>query len=131
MLAPGESRANTAIYDIVGQPLKEEDEERLFKNPMYGDPDPQQYEVPVLRATTSTPAKEEERIFENPMYSQPDPAAYEVPSAINHTTNFLLDPMTTPTSATPTTKQRRGPSVSNVYEEPVRPAQTNTTTYNH
>lgn len=111
MLAPGESHVNSAIYDIIGQPLQEE---RLFKNPMYGDPDPQQYEVPVHGATP-TSTKEDERIFENPMYRQPDPTAYE-----DSVTNFLLEPMTTPT-----TKRQRGLSVSNIYEEPARPARTN------
>ena len=105
---------NSVLYDVIGQSAEEE---RLFKNPMYGNVDPQQYEVPVHRAT---PTKEAERIFENPMYTQPDPAAYEVPVHSPQAESFLLQTMTTPTSS----KQQRGLSVSNAYEEPIRPPRT-------
>lgn len=109
MLATGESRVTSAEYDIVGRPLRNREEERLFNNPMYGDMDAQQYEVPVRIATPTTT---EERLFVNPMYGQPDPVDYEVPVASPQASNFLLDSTTTPTSTM---------SVSNVYEEPQRP----------
>jgi hypothetical protein len=72
MLAPEESHDNSTVYDVIGQPLKQE-EERHFHNPMYGNPEPQEYEVPATRAG------DEERMFENPTYAQPDPMTYEVP----------------------------------------------------
>lgn len=83
MLAPAESYTTSAMYDTVGQPARKwkGEEERLFKNPVYGNPDVQQYEVPVRRAIpTATPTTEEERIFENPVYGQPDPVDYSAGS---------------------------------------------------
>lgn len=96
MLAPGDqSGVASAVYATVGKPLGK-CEERLFNNPMYGDKDPQQYEVPVSSPTN----REVERLFENPVYGQPDPMDYEVPMASPRAGNFLQHE-TTPTSDSP------------------------------
>lgn len=113
MLTPGGSSVTPAVYDTVGTPLRNhKEEERIFNNPMYGDREAQQYEVPLCSATPTK--REVERLFENPVYGQPDPTDYEVPVASPQMRNFLLD--STTTSATS----------GNIYEEPHRPIQVST-----